>query len=223
MMRSRRHISENRALRGTEAVYGKIRGSRAVFCVCAFLISVALACGGCQSPLPALPNPPGPKTAVRLSPGDVIKVAYADESVPDQTQKIRRDGKVSLPLIGEVTAAGKRIIYFQDELTSRYQGKLDNNEALVTLENGTANVTVSGFANKPGTYPFDRPMTVYQAIMEAGGVSDYGSASNIHLTRIIDGKQLTETVNLRPAIHGQPVRPEYVQDGDVIYIARSWF
>jgi polysaccharide export outer membrane protein len=153
----------------------------------------------------------------------MIKVAYADESVPDQTQKIRRDGKVSLPLIGELTAAGKRIIVFQDELISRYEGKLENNEVLVTLENGTATVTVSGFANKPGTYPFDRPTTVYQAIMQAGGVSDYGSPSNVHLTRVISGRQLTETINLRPAIHGEPVRPEYVQDGDVIYIARSLF
>jgi polysaccharide export outer membrane protein len=153
----------------------------------------------------------------------VIKVAYADETVPDQTQKIRRDGKVSLPLIGQVTAAGKRPIDFQDELLSRYEGKLENNGVLVTLENGTATVIVSGFANKPATYTFDRPTTVYQAIMEAGGVSDYGSPSNIHLTRMIDGKQLTETINLRPAIHGHPVRPEYVQDGDVIYIARSLF
>jgi polysaccharide export outer membrane protein len=153
----------------------------------------------------------------------VIKVSYADETVPDQTQKIRRDGKVSLPLIGEVTAAGKRIIYFQDELVSRYEGKLENNEVLVTLENGTVSVIVSGFANKPGTYPFDRPTTVYQAIMEAGGVSDYGSLSNIHLTRIINGVQRTETINLRPNIRGKPTQPKYVQDGDVIYIARSLF
>jgi polysaccharide export outer membrane protein len=220
MTQSKKDVCEDRGLTGTEAVH---RDSRSVFCVCAFLVFAGLACGGCQSPLPPLANPPGPKTAVRLSPGDVIKVAYADESIPDQTQKIRRDGKVSLPLIGEVTAAGKRVIYFQDELVSRYNGKLDNNEVLVTLENGTATVTVSGFANKPGPITFDRPTTVYQAIMEAGGVSDYGSASNIHLTRIIDGKQLSETINLRPAIHGQPVRPEYVQDGDVIYIARSLF
>jgi protein involved in polysaccharide export with SLBB domain len=59
--------------------------------------------------------------------------------------------------------------------------------------------------------------------MEAGGVSDYGSLRNIHLTRIINGEQRTETINLRPAIHGEPVDPEYVQDGDVIYISRSWF
>jgi polysaccharide export outer membrane protein len=153
----------------------------------------------------------------------VIKVAYADESIPDQTQKIRRDGKLSLPLLGEITAAGKRVINFQHELISRYEGQLDNNEVLVTLENGTATVTVAGFANKPGPIGFDRPTTVYQTVMEAGGVSDYGSASNIHLTRIINGAQRTERINLRPAIHGQPVRPEYVQDGDVIYVARSWF
>jgi polysaccharide export outer membrane protein len=223
MTQSRNDICQNRGLRGAEALRHNIWGSRAVFGVCAFLIFAALACGGCQSPLPPLPYPPGPKTAVRLSPGDVIKVAYADESVPDQTQKIRMDGKVSLPLIGQVTAAGKRPIDFQHELVSRYEGKLDNSEVLVTLENGTAVVTVSGFANKPGPIGFDRPMTVYQAIMQAGGVSDYGSLSNIHLTRIINGVQQTERINLRPAMHGHPVRPEYVQDGDVIYIARSLF
>ena len=212
----------NRQLQGTDTVYRK-RASSPSSCLFAFLVFAALICGGCQSPLPLLPNPPGPKTAVRLSPGDVIKASYADETIPDQTQKIRRDGKVSLPLIGEVTAAGKRVIDFQHELVRRYEGQLESNEVLVTLENGTATVTVAGFANKPAAYPFDRPTTVYQAVMQAGGVSDYGSASNIHLTRVINGEQRSETINLRPAIHGQPVRPEYVQDGDVIYIGRSLF
>jgi protein involved in polysaccharide export with SLBB domain len=82
---------------------------------------------------------------------------------------------------------------------------------------------VSGFANKPAVYPFDRPTTVYQAIMAAGGVSDYGSPGNIHLTRIINGEQRTETINLRPTIRGHPTKPKYVQDGDVIYISRSLF
>src|SRR3954447_23588053 len=125
--------------------------------VSVLLFVIALVSEGCQSALPPLPNPTSPRSAVRLSPGDVIKVAYADESIPDQTQKIRRDGKVSLPLIGELTAAGKRVIDFQHELVSRYEGKLDNSEVLVTLENGTASVTVSGFANKPAVYTFNRP------------------------------------------------------------------
>ena len=114
----------NRQLQGTDTVYRK-RASSPSSCLFAFLVFAALICGGCQSPLPPLPNPPGPQTAVRLSPGDVIKASYADETIPDQTQKIRRDGKVSLPLIGEVTAAGKRVIDFQHELVRRYEGQLD--------------------------------------------------------------------------------------------------
>jgi len=212
----------NRRLQGTDIAHRK-RASSPSFCLFAFLVFAALTCGGCQSPLPPLPNPPGPKTAVRLSPGDVIKASYADETIPDQTEKIRRDGKLSLPLIGEVTAAGKRVIDFQHELVRRYEGQLESNEVLVTLENGMATVTVAGFANKPAAYPFDRPTTVYQAVMQAGGVSDYGSASNIHLTRIINGVQRSETVNLRPTIRGESTKPTYVEDGDVIYISRSLF
>src|SRR5262249_31429470 len=82
----------------------------------------ALACGGCQSRLPPLPNPPGPKTTVRLSPGDKIKVTFAEESDLDQTEQIRRDGKISLPLIGEITAADKRVIDLQHEIVGRYEG-----------------------------------------------------------------------------------------------------
>ena len=214
-------MSDEQPVPGTDTVWRKPALRESCWLLAA-LILTALTCG-CQSPLPALPNPPGPRTAVRLSPGDVIKISFAEESDLDQVQKIRRDGKVTLPLIGEVTAGGKRVIDFQHQLVSLYEPHLDNPDLVVALESGVANVIISGFANKPGKYAFDRPTTVYQAIMEAGGVSDYGSASNVHLTRIIEGVQRTETINLRQSIRGKPVYPEYVQDGDVIYISRSLF
>jgi polysaccharide biosynthesis/export protein len=222
MTRNSRFMQDEQQLPNTDAVYHR-RPLRRSFCLLTSLIFAALAFSGCQTALPPLPNPPGPKTAVRLSPGDTIKVTFAEESDLDQTQEIRRDGKVSLPLIGEVTAAGKRVIDFQRELVRRYEGDLDNPEVLVILESGGGSVIVSGFANKPGKIEFDRPKTVYQVIMEAGGPSDYGSLSNIHLTRIINGEQHTETINLRPTVRGEPTLPKYVQDGDVIYISRSWF
>ena len=191
---------------------------------CFALIAIAvLACAGCQTKWPLLPYPPGPHTAVRLSPGDTIKIAFAENADLDQTQKIRRDGKISLPVIGEVQAGGKRVMDFQNQLINSYQDHLDNPDVLVTLENSPATVIVSGFAGNPGKVEFDRPTTVYQAIMQSGGVSDYGSLTNIHLTRIINGVQRTESLNLKPSIRGQPVEPEYVQDGDVIYIGRSLF
>lgn len=219
MTQNSRHTWDDRQLPGTSYPTGELPRLSFLF---AFLV-FALMSGGCQSPLPPLPNPPGPHTAVRLSPGDVIKLSFAEESDLDQTQKIRRDGKVSLPFLGEVTAAGKRVIDFQRELVRRYEDDLENPEVLVTLENGSATVIISGFANRPGPVTFDRPTTVYQAIMQVGGVSDYGSLSNVHLTRIIDGVQRTETINLRPSIRGKPIYPKYVQDGDVIYISRSLF
>src|SRR6266511_5580689 len=222
MTQDKKHTRGNRKLPGTEAARRKRALSPSSY-LFALLIFAVLACGGCQSTLPPLPNPPGPKTSVRLSPGDVIKLSFAEETDLDQVQKIHRDGKISLPLIGEVNAAGKRVIDFQHELTRRYEDQLENPEVLVTLENGPATVIISGFVTYPGKITFDRPTTVYQAIMQAGGVSDYGSLSNIHLTRIINGVQRTETINLRPNIRGKPTLPKYVQDGDVIYISRSLF
>lgn len=192
------------------------------FCRFAFLVLVPLIGVGCQT-LPPLPNPPNANTPVTLAPGDVIKLTFTDEVDLNQSQKIRRDGKVSLPLLGEVRAAGKRLPDFQSELVRRYEPQLENSDVLVTLENGVENVTVSGFANKPGKFSFDRPTTVFQAIMEAGGVSDYGSMRNIHLIRIINGEQRTEILNLRPTIRGKPTQAKYVKDGDVIYVSRSLF
>jgi polysaccharide biosynthesis/export protein len=221
MTQDRRQIWHDRQMLGSDmTLYKRTLRPSYVFTLLLFAV---LGCGGCQNPLPPLPNPPGPYTAVRLSPGDVLKLSFAEETDLDQVQKIRRDGKISLPFLGEVTAAGKRVIDFQHELTRRFEEHLDNPEVLVTLEHGLATVIISGFANRPGPVQFDRPTTVYQAIMGAGGVSDYGSLSNIHLTRVINGVQQTERISLRSSIRGQPVQPKYVQDGDVIYIARSLF
>ena len=222
MTPKRKQMCDDRGLPGTDTADRK-RVWRSPSLLFGFLVCAVLTLDGCQSPLPPLPNPPGPYTAVRLSPGDVLKLSFAEESDLDQTQKIRRDGKISLPFLGEVTAAGKRVIELQRELVRRYEDQLDNPEVLVTLENSSATVIISGFVTYPGKVTFDRPTTVYQAIMQSGGVSDYGSLSNIHLTRIINGVQRTETINLRPNIRGQPTLPKYVQDGDVIYISRSLF
>src|SRR5216117_797769 len=103
MTQDRRQMSCDRKLPGTDTVYRRREVSPSS-CLFAFLVFAALALGGCQSPLPPLPNPPGPHTAVRLSPGDVIKLSFAEESDLDQTQKIRRDGTISLPYLGQVTA-----------------------------------------------------------------------------------------------------------------------
>lgn len=185
---------------------------------------VVLLCGGCQTASRApLPDQPTATTAVILSPGDVIKLTFPGATENNQAQRIRTDGKVSLPLVGEVAAAGKTLPDLQNELVRLYKSQLRNSEVLVTLETGTATVIVSGFVSKPGKFSFDRPTTVFQAIMEAGGVSAYGNLGNVHLIRTVKGEQHTQVLNLKSAMSGKTTQAQYVKDGDVIYVVQKVF
>ena len=190
----------------------------------ALLVGIAaLLCEACQSSHTPLPNQPTASSPVTLSPGDIIKLTFSGAPDLNQSQKIRADGKVNPPLIGEVTAAGKTLADFQGEVKRLYKTQLRNSEVLVTLESGMATVVVSGYVSKPGKFSFDRPTTVFQAIMEAGGVSQYGNLGNVHLVRTINGEQHTQALNLKSAMSGQVTKADYIKDGDVIYIAQKLF
>lgn len=163
-------------------------------------------------------------TSVSLVAGDVIRLVFPGAPELNQSQKIRTDGKINLPLIGEVDAAGMTVGTLQNELALRYKPQLQSTTVVVTLESSVTQVVVSGAVSKGGKLSFERPTTVFQAIMEAGGVNEYGSLKRVHLIRIINGEQHTQVLDLRPITMGsQNTRPFYVRDGDIIYIPASPF
>jgi protein involved in polysaccharide export with SLBB domain len=88
----------------------------------------------------------------------------------------------------------------------------------VTLENVAIPVVVSGEVQKPGKIVFERPATVLEAIMEAGGFTAYGDPKKIAVIRQVNGVQHTQIVDLSQVLHGQPGRVMYVSAGDVIYV-----
>jgi protein involved in polysaccharide export with SLBB domain len=185
---------------------------------------VMLLCAGCQTPgETSLPEQPTAKTPVNLSPGDTVKLSFVGASELNQSQKIRADGKLSLPLIGEVAAADKTLVNFQNELIRLYKPQLRNSDVVVTLESGVAQVVVSGAVKKPAKLTFERPTTVFQAIMEAGGVNEYGNLRKVHLIRVVNGAQLTQVLDLRPMMSGKAISALYVRDGDVIYVPQGMF
>jgi polysaccharide export outer membrane protein len=187
----------------------------------AFLLLVCSSCQTEQSaPFPEQRTASGP---IILTPGDVIKLTFPATPDLNQTQKIQADGKVNLSLVGEVTAAGKTLTDFQNELKRLYSAQLKYADIVVTLESAVIQVVVSGAVAKPAKLAFDRPTTVFQAIMEAGGLSEYGSFKNVHVIRIIGGKQHTQILDLRPTLSGQVTQPFYVKDGDVVYVPTNPF
>jgi polysaccharide biosynthesis/export protein len=183
----------------------------------------ALLCGGCQLPTAPPPEQMAAPSQVSLVSGDVLKLTFSGAPELNQSQKIRADGKINLPLIGEVDAAGKSIGSLQNELALRYKPQLQNTTVVVTLESSVTQVVVSGAVNKPAKLTFERPTTVFQAIMEAGGVSEYGSLGKVYLIRLTNGEQHTHFLDLRSTMSGQTTRAFYVRDGDVIYLPPSVF
>jgi polysaccharide biosynthesis/export protein len=191
--------------------------------VCVFAAVVLLSCGGCETPHAPLPGQPMATTPVTLSAGDVIKLSFPATPDLNQVQKIRADGKVNLPLIGEVTAAGKTLPDFQNELVRLYKPQLRNSEVLVTLESGIVQVVVSGAVVKPAKLQFDRPTTVFQAIMEAGGITPYGTLKKVRVIRTVNGQQQSQVLDLTPTLAGKTTQAYYIKDGDVIYVPQTAF
>jgi len=179
---------------------------------------------GCQNPKEAqFHDQPTTKTPVILSPGDVIKLSFPTTPDLSQSQKIRADGKVNLPLIGEVTAAGKTLLSFQNELVRLYKPQLRSSEVVVTLESGIFQVVVSGAVVKPQKLQFDRPTSVFQAIMEAGGVNEFGNLKKVRLVRTVNGEQQSQVLDLTPTLRGENTQAFYIKDGDVIFVPQSPF
>ena len=202
---------------------GKTRDWRSLCRFSAFALGLLWLCNSCQQPTGLPPDHQAAPTAVTLVSGDVIRITFPGAPELNQSQKIRADGKVNLPVIGEVQAAGKTIPGLQNDLSDRYKTELKSSTVTVTLEASVTQVVISGAVGRAGKLTFERPTTVFQAIMEAGGVSDFGTLRNVHLIRLVKGVQQTQILDLRPTISGKATRPYYVRDGDVIYVPRTVF
>lgn len=178
-----------------------------------------LSCTGCQTytgeTLPG--NATGEKPGI-LGPGDMVRISFTTAPELNQSEKIESNGRLSLPLVGEVYASGKSTAQLQEELTNLYKSQLQNAEVTVTLESVAIPVVVSGEVQKPGKIVFERPATVLEAIMEAGGFTAYGDPKTISVIRQISGVQHTQIIDLSQVLRGVPSRVMYVSAGDVIYV-----
>lgn len=194
--------------------------------VCASVLLVAGASVSCDS---ATSVPPVPAEAYlakpggSLAPGDEIRVIFSGAPELNTQQKIQPNGKVGLPTIGEVTATGRSVTTLQRQLTSLYQPTLQDSTVTVSLVGTTAGVYVSGAVLRAGKIPFDRPMTVLEAVMEAGGFSSMANPKRVTVVRTEDGKSKNYLLDLQQALQGSESTPFYVRPYDVIYVKeKTW-
>jgi len=160
-----------------------------------------------------------------LREGDSIRVAFAGVPTMDTTLPIRRDGKITLPLVGEVEAVGLTPTALQQKLVALYAPQLVNKEVTVAVISSSFSVFVSGAVLRPGRINSERPLTLLEAVMEAGGI-DFAkaNASAVVVIRQSEANRRYD-FNLKAILEGKSTETFYLKPSDVVIVPEkfNWF
>jgi polysaccharide export outer membrane protein len=193
------------------------------------LALVLLTGSGCQAPTPTATTPDDQHADITLREGDTVKVSFpgARDLDPAEPLQIRRDGKITLPIVGEITAAGLTPTELQDQLVALYAKQLVSKEVVVTVESSSFVIYVDGAVLRAGPISANHPITILEAMMEAGLDYEKADTSAITVIRLKTGaKSYTYyTVDLKPALEGRGGNLFYLAPGDMIHVPTkfTWF
>jgi polysaccharide export outer membrane protein len=139
-----------------------------------------------------------------LGPDDVIAVEYWRDKDLSAEVVIRPDGKISLPLLNDVAAAGLTPQQLRDVLMVEARRFVEDPIVRVVVkEIKSRKVFITGEVEKPGVYPLNQPTTVVQLIAIAGGLREFADAKRIFIVRSEGGRQTTRAFNYSEVLKGQ--------------------
>ena len=142
---------------------------------------------------------------------DVLSIHVWKEDAFTRTIPVRMDGKISLPLVQEIKAAGLTPLQLKEVLTRRLKEFIENPVVSVTVtEANSYKVYVSGQVKTPGVYRLRSETSVAQIIPMAGGFTDWANQKKILIIRNENGREKRMTVNYKKIMSGSD------QDSNVI-------
>jgi polysaccharide biosynthesis/export protein len=167
-----------------------------------------------------------PTDKLLLREGDTLRLNFPGAPNLNTIQAIRRDGKLALPLVGEVQAAGLAPAELEKKLLELYGPQLQTKELTVTLESSAFPVYVTGAVLKPGKIVSDRPLNALEAIMEAGGF-DLGKANlkNVRVIRNESGRTEYFSLDLKAYLEGRKTDTFRLKPSDILFVPERfvWF
>ena len=189
------------------------------------LVPIAVvAVAGCQAfPRSRFPEEYSmPPMTMVLMAGDEVEISFLGAPDLNTTQVLRRDGAITLKLLGDVQAAGKTPKELRNELMQKYASQLQVKEVTVVLRT-PAPVFVSGAVLKAGSIPMGHPMTALEAIMQAGGFNETeAEVRNVIVIRHDGSKYRGYSINFKPLLRkGAPEPIFYLQPFDIVYVPRT--
>lgn len=151
---------------------------------------------------------------------DVVRVDVWKEPDISRTIPVRPDGKISLPLLNDVQAAGLTATQLSAAIHDELTKYLTNPQVTVTVtEINSRRVYVTGEVTRPGALALLPNMTVLQALTSTGGFTQFAKIKNIYVLRVEDGKHVQHPFNYKEVVKGK--KPEdniLLQPGDVIVV-----
>ena len=137
--------------------------------------------------------------------GDVLAINVWKQPDISRSLPVRSDGRISLPLVGEVQAAGLTPLKLEADITGKLQAYLTEPEVTVIVEKiNSEKFNILGRVAKPGAYPLTDPTTVLDAIALAGGCRDFAKTQAIYILRVnADGSESRLPFNYQSVIKGK--------------------
>src|ERR1700682_2663440 len=154
----------------------------------------------------------------RMSPGDKLRIEGYKAAQLSQSVQVRPDGKVTLPLIGDIEAAGRTPIELRDAIGTALKEFITKpTVTVIVVEATTATAYVTGGVNHPGAVTLQAPLTILQALALAGGLKDFADAKNIRILRTDPWGVQKIRFNYKEALKsGGP--PIYLRPGDTVVV-----
>jgi polysaccharide export outer membrane protein len=156
----------------------------------------------------------------KIGPQDVLRIDVWKEGEISRSVPVRPDGKISLPLLNDVQAAGLTAMELANSITEGLKKFITSPQVTVTVtEINSRRVYVTGEVTRPGAYPLLPNMTVLQAVTSGGGFTQFARTKNIYVLRNEGGKQTKYPFNYNDVVKGK--RPEEnitLQPGDTIVV-----
>ena len=136
---------------------------------------------------------------------DVLAINVWKEPDVSRSIPVRSDGKISLPLVGEVQATGRTPLKLEEKIAARLKNYIAEPEVTVIVQQiNSQKFNILGMVNKPGSYVINNSATVLDAIALAGGFRDFAKQKSIYILRQdTDGSQTRLPFNYKEVVKGK--------------------
>ncbi|HXG05572.1 MAG TPA: polysaccharide biosynthesis/export family protein [Candidatus Binatia bacterium] len=190
---------------------------------CVVIVTAALALGLLLGAGPALAQAPTPPD-YRIGVDDVLAISVWDNKDLDQVVFVRPDGRISLPLLGEVRAGGLTVAELARKLSEEYQKTVKNAQVTVSVrEIRSRPIFFVGGVARPGPIQLTQDLTLLQAISLAGGLLPTADLESAFVLRAnqripVDFQRLIQKADVSQNLRLQPGDTIVVPVADLVYV-----